>query len=107
MPKNHPTTADDRRISLIPVFIAKHGSADELQQALSRLQTISRRDPGCIAYNVFNDTSSRGRFFLYEQWEDEESLAEHNRQAHVTDFLATAAELLAEPLHVPRLRSIG
>lgn len=107
MPKNHSSTADDRRVSLIPVFIAKPGSADELEQELSRLQTISRRDPGCIAYNVFDDLSRRGRFFLYEQWEDEQSLAEHNRQAHVKDFLATAGELLAEPLHVPPLRSIG
>lgn len=107
MPKNHSSTADDRRVSLIPVLVAKHGCADELEQALSRLQTSSRRDPGCLTYNVFEDTNRRGRFFFYEQWEDEESLAEHNRQAHVTDFLATAAELLAEPLHAPPLRSIG
>lgn len=107
MPDNTGPAAQDHRVSLIPTFVAKPGSIQDLENALNDLQAASRRDPGCVVYDVLGDLADPARFFLYEQWEDDESLADHNRQSHVTDFLAVADPLLAEPMVVHRLRSIG
>ena len=39
----------------------------------------SRREPGCVAYNWSLDPLVPGRIHVYEEWDDEASLAGHFR----------------------------
>jgi len=90
----------------MPIFIAKPGHATALKNALFRLQTASRTDEGCVDYSVFADLNDVNRFVLHEEWVDQEALDAHNLQAHVSDFLAQAEGLLAEPFVVTWMRAI-
>ncbi len=98
---NHKT------VILMPVFIAKPGLRGDLARELEKLQALSRRDEGCIAYSVFADLEEPDRFLLYEEWTTEEALADHNERTHVCEFLALTADWLVSPFHVTRLRPIG
>lgn len=104
---NTPAPANDTATYVIPVFKAKPGHADELEQLLAVLQTASRRDDGCIDYTVIIDEQDRNTFLLYEKWTDADAMVLHNEKQHVVDFLASAAEHMAEPLNVHRLRPIA
>lgn len=103
---NAPAPASETATYLLPVFKAKPGHARELEQLLAALQTASRQDDGCIEYSVFNDEQDPHSFLLYEKWTDAGALVLHNDKQHVIDFLASAAEHMAEPLNVHRLRPI-
>ena len=88
---------------LMPVFIAKAGHETELQEALLTLQTISRKDPGCLQYTVFADAHRPGAFVLFEGWSGSEKLKDHNDESHVKEFVQAVEPLLAVPFSVTPL----
>ncbi|MCO4252006.1 putative quinol monooxygenase [Pseudarthrobacter raffinosi] len=94
-------------VHLIPIFVAEQGSADELKRLLTVLQNASRLDPGCLEYSVFGDEQDPDTFLLCEKWTSSEALDAHNEQPHVVDFVESAAQFMAEPLRVHRLRPIA
>ena len=102
---------DDQQVRetviLMPVFTAKPHFADQIEQALGRLQLLSRDDDGCIAYSVFVDLADPGRFVLYEEWTTAGALASHNDQEHVRSFLEVSTEWLVAPFAVSELRPIS
>jgi quinol monooxygenase YgiN len=100
MPNPLPTSQATAEAWLMPVFIAKAGHEDELQEALHSLQTLSRNDPGCLEYTVFSDRQRPGTFVLFEGWARNEDLAAHNEENHVKEFVETVEPLLAVPFSV-------
>lgn len=90
-------------IWLMPVFIAKEGRGDEVREALAKLQSASRNDPGCLEYTVFTDDQRSGTFVLLEGWARNEDLEAHNEEDHVKDFVKGVDPLLAVPFSVTPL----
>ncbi|ELT43309.1 antibiotic biosynthesis monooxygenase [Arthrobacter nitrophenolicus] len=82
------------------MFIAKPGQEAELQEALARLQSASRKDAGCLEYTVFADGQRPGTFVLFEGWARHEDLEAHNEEDHVKDFVKRVQPLLAVPFSV-------
>jgi len=94
-------------VTLMPIFIAKNGSAVDLEKVLLTLQTASRADLGCLQYSVFHDLHDENRFIMHEEWASPELLAAHNEQAHVREFVAQVEALLSEPFTVTWMRPIA
>lgn len=103
MPNILPARQDTVEVWLMPVFIAKAGHETDLQEALSALQLVSRKDPGCLDYTVFSDDQRPGTFVLIEGWARGEDLKAHNEEAHVKDFVKAVEPLLAVPFSVTSL----
>ncbi|WP_245953430.1 putative quinol monooxygenase [Arthrobacter silvisoli] len=103
MPNTLPVPRDTAEVWLMPVFIATAGHETELQEALSALQAISRKDPGCLEYTVFSDDQRPGTFVLIEGWAHQEDLKAHNEEAHVKDFVKAVEPFLAVPFSVTPL----
>ncbi|MFJ6344346.1 putative quinol monooxygenase [Pseudarthrobacter oxydans] len=91
----------------MPVFIAKAGHEAELQEALHSLQTLSRKDPGCLEYTVFTDEQQPGTFVLFEGWARSEDLEAHNEQDHVKEFVRAVDPLLSVPFSVTSLTPLS
>ena len=64
-------------ISVIAQIRAKGGSEDEVRSALEKLPEPSRKEPGCLKYDVFEDKHYTGSFFTYEEWDSEAALETH------------------------------
>jgi quinol monooxygenase YgiN len=92
---------------LMPVFIAKAGYEADLQDALLALQTVSREDPGCLQYTVFNDGHRPEKFVLFEGWSSADALKAHNEESHVKEFVKTVDSLLAAPFSVTPLAPVA
>ncbi|MGF9648399.1 putative quinol monooxygenase [Pseudarthrobacter oxydans] len=103
MPHPLPVRQETAEVWLMPVFIAKAGHEADLQEALHALQTLSRKDPGCLEYTVFSDEHQPGTFVLFEGWARNEDLAAHNEEAHVKEFVKEVEPLLAAPFSVTPL----
>ena len=80
-------------INLTVRFQASEGKAEDLGKALSRLEDSSRKDAGCLQYDVF--VAGQGRFLLIERWQDRQSLDAHLALKHVAAFRSDAAALMA------------
>ncbi|OAE01091.1 antibiotic biosynthesis monooxygenase [Arthrobacter sp. OY3WO11] len=84
----------------MPVFTAKTGQEATLREALLSLQSVSRKDAGCLEYTVFADNQRPGTFVLFEGWARHEDLKAHNEEAHVKEFVNGVQSLLAVPFSV-------
>ncbi|MBM3677930.1 MAG: antibiotic biosynthesis monooxygenase [Actinobacteria bacterium] len=66
---------------------AKPGKAGELADAFRRLLQPTLDEPGCIMFLVHVDRDDPARFFVYEQWVDEDALAFHRETLHYREIV--------------------
>ena len=91
---------DEAQVWLMPVFTAKSGQDTALNEALVALQSLSRKDLGCLEYTVFSDDHRPGTFVLIEGWARHADLEAHNDEAHVKEFVDAVQPMLAVPFSV-------
>ncbi|WP_027386373.1 putative quinol monooxygenase [Chryseobacterium gregarium] len=71
--------------------------AVELFQALVRK---TRKEEGCLQYDLIEDKVTKGTFFMVELWETEEHLNRHNGQDHLLDFRRDVSKILESSTQV-------
>ncbi len=57
------------------------------------LVSATRAETGCIEYDFWVDPRDRGRVRVFEEWESELAMDEHNASTHLATFYATMAAL--------------
>jgi quinol monooxygenase YgiN len=101
------TLTSGERATLLVTLQARGEHGSRLRDELQILATMSRADAGCIRYEVLEEADRPNRFVLWEEWVDEASLADHNRQPHVKRFGEVSPPLLLTSMQVRRLRRSG
>ncbi len=92
------------QISVIATTRAKSGHEDAVRKGFTGLIGPSRKEPGCLRYDILEDKHYTGRFFTYEEWESEEALHTH---LHVNKAsLDKVKALLAEDLRISVLKQV-
>lgn len=87
-------------INVVATFVAKKGQEAALKAALTACIAPTRKDPGYLAYDLYESTEQPGKFVLVEAWASKDLLAKHLETPHLTGLKAKAPELLAEPMVV-------
>jgi quinol monooxygenase YgiN len=87
--------------------VAKHGKEAELRTQVLALVAPTRKEEGCVQYDVHVSNGEPGRFVFYENWTSGEMLDRHLKSDHFRAFEAAAGSLLAEPTRVLRLTRIS
>ncbi len=82
---------------VIAEMVAKAGKEDELKKQLLALVEPTRKEEGCVQYDLHLSTNEPGRFVFYENWASREMLERHLQSPHLRAFLGRTGELLAEP----------
>lgn len=70
-------------IILVAVAKAKPGQEEALKQALMSMVEPTRKEPGCLCYNLHQSKSDKGQFMFYEQWASQEALDAHGKTPHM------------------------
>jgi len=83
-------------VVLAVTWMAKAGHEDEVAQIFAKLQTASRQEPGCLMYIVHRHRTDSRRFFLYEQYRDEDALAAHRNSSHFQEYAVGALKDIGE-----------
>ena len=95
------------QLTVIGRLRARRGREDDLRAALLETLEASRREPGCVNYDLHTSADEPGLFVLYENWRDAAALEEHFAQPHSSALAARLDALLAEPLAMERLTEIS
>jgi quinol monooxygenase YgiN len=93
------------KISVVAQIRAKSGHEDEVRALMGQLPEPSRKEPGCLKYDVFEDKHYTGSFYTYEEWESEDALDTHlavNKAA-----LNKVKTLLREDLRINVLQQVS
>lgn len=83
-------------VVLAVTWVAKPGHEDEVAQIFAKLQTASRQEPGCLMYIVHRHKTDSRRFFLYEQYRNDDALAAHRNSPHFQQYAVGALKDIGE-----------
>lgn len=66
---------------------AKEGKESELQQALQILIQLTLSEPGCSAYELWQDLKYKRSFIVYERFQNQQALEAHIKMPYIQDFI--------------------
>jgi quinol monooxygenase YgiN len=82
-------------VTLAVIVRAKAGQELLLEAELRALVAPTRREDGCLQYDLHRSTDLAGQFFLHEVWETREHHTAHTRTPHFLRWNARKDALLA------------
>ena len=82
------------RVTNIVFIRALPGQSEALGQRLLGLVEPSRREPGCINYDVHRSDSDADLWCVYENWRSSEDLKLHFTLPHMQAFVADLPKLM-------------
>ena len=62
---------------------AKSGKVDEVRELLSGLVEPTRKESGCVSYELLQNTEDPTDFTFVEEWESEKAFASHRASDHI------------------------
>jgi mannose-6-phosphate isomerase-like protein (cupin superfamily)/quinol monooxygenase YgiN len=81
-------------------FHARPGCEDALRDAIRRVEAPTRREPGCLDYQVFRSVRVPGELVIHSRWRDQAAFDLHASLPHTMEFLATAETLIDHPFAI-------
>lgn len=89
------------RVTVVAKFVANPGMEAALEQLLTGLVAATRKEEGCITYDLHRDLTDPRIFVFTELWESREHLNAHSKSPHIAASRPKRAELVEESmLHV-------
>ncbi|PLY07488.1 MAG: antibiotic biosynthesis monooxygenase [Arcobacter sp.] len=69
------------------IFLAKKDCIEELKALLIRTIKDSKKEDGCLMYEVFQTKNNPVEFIVIDSWENEEALNKHYESEHYLHFI--------------------
>jgi quinol monooxygenase YgiN len=85
-----------KTVTVVATFEAKPGKENELKRALLTLIAPTRKETGCINYDLHQSPDELRKFLFHENWTDKKSLDAHLQNTHVQELLPRVGELCVE-----------
>jgi quinol monooxygenase YgiN len=93
-------------ITVVAIMKAKPGKEDELRAAALALVEPTRKEEGCVQYDLHQHLSDPAWLVFYENWSSLEALERHASSPHLKAFGELARDL-RESSRVERYRRIA
>jgi quinol monooxygenase YgiN len=85
-------------LGVVARIVAKPESVDKVREGLTLLLEPTRREPGCILYELMQNEADPTDFTFYEEWTDGAALDAHAASAHIeATFKGLDGHLAAPP----------
>ena len=69
------------------IFLAKRDCIEELKALLKSTIEASKKEQGCLMYEVFQTKNNPVEFIVIDSWESEEALNKHYETPHYSNFI--------------------
>jgi quinol monooxygenase YgiN len=70
-------------IILVAITKAKAGEEEAVKETLLALVEPTRKEAGCLCYNLHQSKSDKTQFMFYEQWASKEALDAHGKMPYM------------------------
>lgn len=78
----------------------KEDGIETFKAITSKLIDETRKEEGCIRYELFQDLKNENMFMFVEDWKSRESHIAHDETKHIKELVPEMNKVLAEPLEV-------
>ena len=81
------------------VFIQVEKSCrDKVLDIARKLTECSLKEPGCVAYDIFESSTRPDVLMICETWKDADALSIHEQTAHFVSYVGKMKELSAKAI---------
>jgi quinol monooxygenase YgiN len=94
-------------LTVIAYVTAKPGYEEQVLQSLLDLVSKTRREKGCINYDLHQSQESARKFAIYENWENPSDLNAHAKSAHLAAFSKLVRDQLERPAEIRKWSMIS
>jgi len=84
------------QLTVVAKIVAKKESVERVRSELLKLVAPTRKEEGCIDYNLHQDNDNSALFIFYENWESAACLEKHIQSDHYRAYAGTVAGLIEE-----------
>ena len=74
-------------VVLAVTWMAKTGREAEAAEIFAKLTEESRKEPGCVIFQVHRHKTEPRRFFIYEQYKDDAAMEAHRGSPHFLQYV--------------------
>lgn len=90
----------EKKLTVLARVKARPGMEERTRRALLALVAPTRKEEGCINYDMHQSQEDKSLFLFYENWTSKAHLDRHLAAAHIRTFFGKAEELLAQPAEI-------
>lgn len=90
------------RVTVIAYIFAKAGEEQRVRTALLDLVEQTRKEKGCINYDLHESSTDVRHFVMYENWESHADLDTHSKSPHLCAFGKSMGPFLERPTEVTK-----
>ena len=88
------------KFTVVAKVTAKKGSVESVRSELLKLIEPTRRENGCLGYNLHQDNEDPAVFIFYETWESLACLDNHMNTDHFKNYVSAVGDLIeAKSVH--------
>ncbi|SFI62943.1 Quinol monooxygenase YgiN [Kaistella treverensis] len=89
-----------KNLYIVALFQFKENDIMDALELLKKLVIETRKEEGCLQYDLVEDRENKGVFFIVELWESEEHHHQHNGTDHLMSFRMQSTSMLQKSAEV-------
>src|SRR4051812_46330449 len=82
-----------KNVTVVATFQARPGKEAALREALTSLLAPTRKESGCLSYDMHCAPDDPAKFLFYETWQSKEAIDAHMRSPHIQKLVPRVDEL--------------
>ena len=94
------------KITIVAKIVAKKDSIQAVRTELLKLILPTKKESGCIDYNLHQDNQNPAVFIFYEIWENAASVEKHINSDHYKEYVRGLDGMIEEKV-VNKMTLIG
>ncbi len=96
-----------QKVTVVAKLKAKAGMEDKVKKVLLHMVEETRKEKGCINYDLHVDDQDPSVFLFYENWVSKMALDNHFNTRHFLDLRAQAQDLFEGPTDLNVMRMVS
>jgi quinol monooxygenase YgiN len=97
----------DNGVRVVARIVARPGKEDELRVLLQGLVEPTRREQGCVVYELLQNKTDSTDFTFVEEWNSDADLDAHLQSAHLQHARVRLPDLAATDPDIRRYTVVG
>ncbi len=102
-----PKKMNVNTLNVVAIAETSADRAEELKSICLGLIELTRKEEGCIAYELYQDITNPGKFTFIENWQSKEHLDAHLKTPHLVAAGAAFGKILTKELVIMMLNKIA
>ena len=94
-------------LNVVAIAETSSDKAGELNSVCLDLIGPTRKDAGCISYELYQDVTNPGKFTFIENWQSREHLEAHLKTPHMAEAGAAFGKILTKELIILMLNKLA